>query len=549
MLQEMLIILLECSLSMSVLILLLLALIPWLSRRYAAKWLYCTWLVIALGLLVPFRFHPAAPLIKMSVVPSSFQRIIAEIPENSAGLPVAAGTPVHHHVSALSLPQLLFFLWSAGSVVFLLKNIWKHHRFLAMVRRWGKEVKDPETLNLLSRIKEEMGIAGQVDLLICPCVTSPMMIGFYHPAVLLPRVNFSPHELSLVLRHELVHLKRRDLWYKCLVLLATALHWFNPLVYLMGREIDTWCEISCDAEVVKGENLEERQCYSATILRVAGGRASFPTVLSTSFTGGKRALRNRLRFILGSTARKRTGILLLCLVLLGTLGTGMIFTVPGKADATALSFLSAWQAGQKSSASEEDKVRLTVDIYFNMGYADRMSASFVPRTALLGAVAPETPTTQTWAQYADVSLRYDILCWQAQGYVPISYTYIPHYDGITVGKNGLTATVTVEPICDLYFASRSTPDRTGLEKHVLTLQKQNNIWRIVGDTSDMDSVSYPPGTDFDELTKTFPAHFAAWKNEQTQLAAQAETEASTMKRNGDQRFRLLDIQKSALSLP
>ncbi|MEN6388439.1 MAG: M56 family metallopeptidase, partial [Candidatus Cryosericum sp.] len=322
----MLITILECSVSMSVLILLLLALTPWLSRRYAAKWLYYTWLVIVFGLIIPFRFHPAAPLIEVPVVSSSLQRVIAGIPENLAGLPVTAGTPFHHQASVLSMSRLLFLLWAVGSVFFLLRNIWKHHCFLKAVQRWGEEVKDPEILDLFSRIKEKMGIREEVKLLICPWITSPMMTGFFHPVILLPQKELPSRECALVLQHELVHRKRKDLWYKCLVFLATALHWFNPLVYLMGREIDTWCEISCDAEVVKGKNLEERQCYGVTILRVAGRRASFPTVLSTSFTGGKRTLRNRLRFILEGTARKRTGILLLCLVLLGTLGTGIMTT-------------------------------------------------------------------------------------------------------------------------------------------------------------------------------------------------------------------------------
>src|SRR5450759_1593579 len=96
-----------------------------------------------------------------------------------------------------------------------------------------------------------------------------------------------------------------------------------------------------------------------------------------------------------------------------------------------------------------------------MGYADRMSTSFVPRTALFGTAAGGTSGAQTGAQYADASLKYNILCWQTQGYVPTSYTYAPHYDRVTVEESGLTATATLEPICDLYFASRSVADRTG----------------------------------------------------------------------------------------
>ncbi len=233
-------------------------------------------------------------------------------------------------------------------------------------------------------------------------------------------------------------------------------------------------------------------------------------------------------------------VIVLFLVIASICPLGSVLAVDSVA---ASSLLATWQMEQKSTTLDGEKIRSTVDTYFDMGYADRMSSSFVSRTALLGTTASETASAQSWAQYADALLKYNILCWQAQGYVPTSYAYVPSYGDAVVAKDGLTATVAVEPICDLYFASRSTPDRVGSEKHVLTLQKQNGIWQIVSDKSDMDSVSYPLGTDFDELTKTFPARFAAWKNDQAQLAEQAHAEAAAMKQNGDSRLHLLDPQK------
>lgn len=49
----------------------------------------------------------------------------------------------------------------------------------------------------------------------------------------------------------MIHLKRNDLWIKALVLVANALHWFNPLVYVLRKDIHMWSELSCDEEVVK----------------------------------------------------------------------------------------------------------------------------------------------------------------------------------------------------------------------------------------------------------------------------------------------------------
>ena len=539
--------LIECSLSMSALVLGLLALTPWLSKRYAAKWLYYVWLVVVIGLIVPFRFHPAVALIPMNAASSSIQQTTGETTRITTDPAVQTGI-VRQGLPAIPWYQVAGCFWIAGAIAFIVYHGWKHHRFVGMVRRWGERVDDPQILNVLCKIEHDMSITGRAELYVCSCVSSPMMIGFLHPVILLPRVDFSADELSCVLRHELVHFQRRDLWYKSLVLLATAIHWFNPVVYLMAQTIASQCEISCDAEVVNGTDVNGRQQYSQTILRTVKQYSRLQTVFSTNFYGSRNDMKNRIVSIMDTT-KKRTGAVVMCLVLLGTLGLGMIFAAPGHVTAVASSLLSAWQTEQESTVSDGEKVRSTVDTYFSMGYADRMSTSFVPRTALFGTAAGGTSGAQTGAQYADASLKYNILCWQTQGYVPTSYTYAPHYDRVTVEESGLTATATLEPICDLYFASRSVPDRTGSEKHVITLQKQNGTWQIMNDMSNTDSVSYPAGTNFDELAATFPARFATWKMGQAQLAAQAQIEASTMKQNADPRFQLLDPQKSAPSMP
>lgn len=53
-------------------------------------------------------------------------------------------------------------------------------------------------------------------------------------------------DMGMVIHHELIHLKRKDLWVKAFTLGASALHWFNPLVHILQKDIHTWSELSCD---------------------------------------------------------------------------------------------------------------------------------------------------------------------------------------------------------------------------------------------------------------------------------------------------------------
>ena len=62
-----------------------------------------------------------------------------------------------------------------------------------------------------------------------------MTLGLLRPVIVLPP-EVPEADLPLILRHELCHIRRRDLWYKGVMLLANAVHWFNPLVWRMAGQ-------------------------------------------------------------------------------------------------------------------------------------------------------------------------------------------------------------------------------------------------------------------------------------------------------------------------
>ena len=73
----------------------------------------------------------------------------------------------------------------------------------------------------------------------------------------------------MVFMHELTHYKRHDLAIKWFSLFVNAIHWFNPLSYLLCRNISDACEVSCDIAVTKNMTEEEQKLYMKTILDFA----------------------------------------------------------------------------------------------------------------------------------------------------------------------------------------------------------------------------------------------------------------------------------------
>lgn len=83
--------------------------------------------------------------------------------------------------------------------------------------------------------------------------------------ILLPSREYSADELRHILRHELQHFQTHDLLVKWMIRVFQCLFWWNPLVYLLGRDLDQVLEIKCDLTVTKGYGKKETVAYMRTI--------------------------------------------------------------------------------------------------------------------------------------------------------------------------------------------------------------------------------------------------------------------------------------------
>lgn len=328
--------LLEVSLTTGAAAFFLWALSALCRKRYAAKWTYWAWLVLALRLLVPFSVTMPRPAVRVRVPDVAIRAVLPQrtppaplaqtIPHTPVELPSApVQTPQTPQTPPAAAPMTLLgglmLVWAAGACCCLGWQLFGYARFRRKALRWSLPLRDERTLRLLHALCDEKKLP-------CPQVRSssavcgPMAMGFFKPLVLLPESCRDEASLRLILAHELTHIKRGDVWYKLVLALDKAVHWFNPLVWLLAREACAGLELSCDDEVIRDAPMETRHRYSDTILTFAAGQKKEQTALTTDFNGGKRTLRARFQNIL-STRKKRggTAALVLTVVLLAGIGT------------------------------------------------------------------------------------------------------------------------------------------------------------------------------------------------------------------------------------
>lgn len=100
-------------------------------------------------------------------------------------------------------------------------------------------------------------------------LSTPINIGILKPEVIIPNEKYTDKELELIFKHELIHYKRQDFFYKLFIIIVSAINFINPLVYFMTKDINYYCESSCDEEVVKISTKEDVKIYSMVIAKTA----------------------------------------------------------------------------------------------------------------------------------------------------------------------------------------------------------------------------------------------------------------------------------------
>ena len=325
------------SASGTFLYILLLAMRPLTERRFDARWHYRMGALVLLFLLVPFavfggrlygRVLTNAGL-ELPALSTAINDVITYpeadnvyLPANNDGFAAPSARPVQNAAGqsggldetqqdasgvtatvgkGLGLRNILGYLpgvWLAGAGVFLAAGVIRQIRFQRKMKRTNLSVEDEKTLDQLKTCRQALKIRRPMKLVSNSLVSSPMLTGIFNSVLILPEVALDDHELRVILYHELTHLKRRDIWLKLLAFVANGVHWFNPAAYVLRRELDAYCELSCDEQVVSGMDEAQRRFYGRTILNVLGRSAGCADGLLTAFAAPLQGLKKRLERIM-----------------------------------------------------------------------------------------------------------------------------------------------------------------------------------------------------------------------------------------------------------
>src|SRR3954452_16606624 len=176
---------------------------------------------------------------------------VAQISAPIASQPIAAA-PAPSRFS-LSPTATTMALYAVPAAILLLITALALARLIALRARADVLV-DGHWLSALARAQRRMGFKHGTALLTSDELTSPISWGLMRPVILLNRRAVEASgEAEAIIAHELAHVARMD-WAKLLLArVATALFWFNPLVWVLAREAHQLREETADDAVLAAD--------------------------------------------------------------------------------------------------------------------------------------------------------------------------------------------------------------------------------------------------------------------------------------------------------
>lgn len=285
-----------------ILSLILLAVKPVTRKLFSPQWQYYIYLTVLLVMVLPVSFS----LPQNSAEPAYFRQTLkltdtVQITESETQpqTETLENPPPNLPIQNIDIPQNLLFyaglIWLLGAVSALFVKLIRYTLFLKAIHKNSKA--DISFSNIPKRLKIRR----------TPMLDAPLLTGLIKPVLYLPETELSKTELDYIFMHELTHYKRHDILYKWAVMIVSSLHWFNPLIYAVSKQIDLECEVSCDFAVTSKLSEIEKNNYMKMILDMLSCSENHSRLLTTQMASGKKILKRRFTMI---KTKKKTGRLM-----------------------------------------------------------------------------------------------------------------------------------------------------------------------------------------------------------------------------------------------
>ncbi len=217
------------------------------------------------------------------------------------------------HVNVYAGAQtMIAVIWVSIICVLLTGWLITYVRLARIAARYADMVMTPECRAFLENLKREYGIRRRVFLYEAMAGENTITFGFFKPVIICSEATTSPGA-ELLVRHELVHIKRMDTLWKMIMELARMIHCYNPFVWILHSSFEQVCEHSCDKIATQNATEEEVELYRRLMLEEAlGDKIEIVSLRwKSGFGNNAQKIRERMENLMSKKKWNRTAAIVL----------------------------------------------------------------------------------------------------------------------------------------------------------------------------------------------------------------------------------------------
>lgn len=201
--------------------------------------------------------------------------------------------------------MIIYFIWQL-ICIFILKKIIKNGSYIV-----SGELKD-----LVNTCKEKMKIKREVLIIQSEYFKTPMITGLVKPKLLLPNSMKVDQSTEFIIKHELTHWIHHDTFIKVICMIIKAIHWYNPFVYILCKQLNFWCEIYCDECVTQILTEDEKKQYIKTLINSISIPKKNNIQVLIAFKDTKYNFKRRIEYMIRKQRTSKIASALIALILI-----------------------------------------------------------------------------------------------------------------------------------------------------------------------------------------------------------------------------------------
>ncbi|MFB3169998.1 M56 family metallopeptidase [Neobacillus sp. 179-C4.2 HS] len=322
----------ETSIMASILVALILGVKILLRNRLTPRWHYLLWMILMVRLILPWS--PDSSYSIYSILSRSYEKAVSvqsqsavapknePIQETTTGIsgtmavtgaernpadlkpiPKESQTEIpfeKQKEEPISLYSIALYIWLTGIILLSFVTCLLNRQLYQYIQQ-QPAITDKRIINIFENSKQSMSVQQNIPLLHAGKISSPTVLGFFRPRILLSNVysnQLTDQQLRHIFYHELAHIKRRDIAANWLMHSLLILNWFNPILwyaYVCMREDQ---ELACDAYALTFMEEEEKISYGYTIISLLEHYSNYyQTPSLANLSRNKRTLKRRIFMI------------------------------------------------------------------------------------------------------------------------------------------------------------------------------------------------------------------------------------------------------------